>query len=265
MIEAILVPVDETPESERAVSVGAALAGAIGTRLELVTVESPNVDAFATSGYHERLLSGVPPTIETDSTVSFSNDSVAAAIAAVADARPGSVVCMATRARGPVSELVLGSTADGLLRASRAPMVLVGPACDPSWPDGPRDASRVVVALDGSSLDVGVIAAALSWAAALDAEVHFVTVAGDLGLPWAPPPAAEALRLAADAAERAGRPATTSLLEGDNPAVSVLRQVDRRAALLVVGSHRRGPWARIALGANALWLVHRAPCPVLIA
>lgn len=265
MVKTILVPVDETTESERAIPVGALFAAALGARLELVTVESPHTDAYASTAYHGGLLDALPATIEKGSTVTFTDGSVAEAIADVARHRPGPVLCMATRAHGPVAEVVLGSVADGLLRASRDPVLLVGPACDRRWPEAAIDAAWLVAALDGSCLDDDVIETALDWGECLGLTTRFVTVTSDLGVPGVPSPAAAILARATAAAECVERPATTSLLEGVNPGAAVLETIQATPALLVVGSHRRGPWARMALGANALWLVHRAPCPVLVA
>lgn len=265
MVKNIIVPVDETPGSERAVPVAATLAAALGARLELVTVESPHVDAFAATAYHGQLLAAVPPAIETGSIVTFTDGAVADALQVVARARPGSIVCMATRASAPIAEIVLGSTADHLLRSSNRPVLLVGPACEPAWPHTAVGAVRLVAALDGSCLDDDVTTTALAWAEMLGLAICFVTVTTDLGAPGIPSPGVAILARAAAAAAEAERPASTTLVEGTDSAALVLAEVQGAPALLVVGSHRRGPFSRMALGANALWLVHRARCPVLVA
>jgi nucleotide-binding universal stress UspA family protein len=58
---------------------------------------------------------------------------------------------------------------------------------------------------------------------------------------------------------------TTHLLEGE-PLHALLAQVDReRAGLIVVGSHGRTRASGIALGSVTTYLLHEAPCAVLVA
>ena len=90
--------------------------------------------------------------------------------AAIADhlRRSGAtLVCMATRGRGPVSEAVLGSVSAAVVRRSPVPVLLVGPRVDRF---GPR-AERIIAGVDGSELSAGMVPAAARLAASIDAEL----------------------------------------------------------------------------------------------
>jgi len=62
----------------------------------------------------------------------------------------------------------------------------------------------------------------------------------------------------------AGVRATASPLDGENPADAIVRAAaDRKADVLVLGTHGRGGVARLVLGSVATRVVATAPCPVL--
>lgn len=123
---------------------------------------------------------------------------------------------------------------------------------------------------------------AVAWAAHLAAEQKATLVLAHAFVPPTPPPsipeymplptemyAEERNRAIAKLAEQAaalrkgGLPVDTWFDTG--PAVDVviaaIRQ--RKADLLVVGTHSYTGWRRIFLGSNAARLIRKAPCPVL--
>lgn len=57
-----------------------------------------------------------------------------------------------------------------------------------------------------------------------------------------------------------------SSVELGNPATLILEYAKRFGSnLIIVGSHGRGFWGRLALGSVSDAVVHNAPCPVLVA
>ncbi len=263
MFPTVIVPVEQTPQSERALPVAVALANAVGGRVELVTVDSPRTDTTETEWYQSCLAASLPEAVRGQGVISRADAPVPDQLVEVGRRFPSSVICLATAGRGRVGELLEGSVAAGLVRQSTRPVLLVGPEAV-AEPPSELLVGSVVAALDGSEADADVLAAAGELAASLDegvALVHVITGHGDEST------RAEGRRVL-DAAEDVlagfGVTATTLLAIASDPAPAILGMTSAATSALVVGSHRRGPFGRLAHAATAMWLVHRAPCPVLV-
>jgi nucleotide-binding universal stress UspA family protein len=178
-----------------------------------------------------------------------------------------SVVCMATHGRGGLGQAVLGSTAEGVLRASTRPILLVGPGVDRSA--RPIRDGNLVVAIDGSDASATILPTAADW-------VHW------LGLrPWAvevltppsgtamePDPAAEGAAVhhaAQTLRDRDGRGAQWEVLHGPDAADALVAFAERLpASLVAMGTHGRTGLARVTLGSVTMRVVRECSCPVLV-
>jgi nucleotide-binding universal stress UspA family protein len=105
--------------------------------------------------------------------------SVVAAICARVEAAPAPLVVMSTHGRTGIRRAWMGSVANGLLRHSSAPVLMVRPQGETSVtngasPDGPF--ANVIVALDGSTFAEQVIPHAASVATASNARLLFIRV-----------------------------------------------------------------------------------------
>ncbi|HEU4642046.1 MAG TPA: universal stress protein [Gemmatimonadaceae bacterium] len=201
-IGTVLVPVDGSPESERAVPVALALARARGGTVRAAHVFVPIGAAAARSDEEngmavaleealreesrvyvreaaDRLATEAPGT-EVDFIDAYGVRSpfgetarVVAALLLHAERWRVGLIVMTTHGRGGLSRAWLGSVADGITRESRIPLLLIRPATEP-----PRSGGflRIVVPLDGSGAAEEAIPWALSLAAPAGAHITLVRV-----------------------------------------------------------------------------------------
>jgi nucleotide-binding universal stress UspA family protein len=265
MFESLLVPVDDSPESERILPVAAAVALAAGAGIELLTVDSPNVDVGTTSLYHDRLGEALPAGIPTTGTVSTGDGPVAELLLDVYRARPASLLALATRAPGTLWQwLGGGSVGDDVVHEALRPVLLTGPQCDA---EAAADiiAAPATAALDGTAVDEQVMDAAIDWCRQLGVGLTLVRAVTNPAEPSTHAGAAADLELRAAEVRARHVEVRTKVVDAGDPGRAVLRAVSASGGILVVGSHRRGPLGRILQGSNALWLVHKSPVPVLVA
>jgi nucleotide-binding universal stress UspA family protein len=92
---------------------------------------------------------------------------------------PPGLLCLSTRGRGAVGELVFGSVTAEVIRSLRAPLLAVGPSIAPT----PTPWRRLLVCLDGSANAAAVLPIVSAWAQRLELEVSLRYVAYPLGDP----------------------------------------------------------------------------------
>ena len=185
-------------------------------------------------------------------------------IGRVAGLRAADLVVLGRRSRGPHHRLILGETADALVRRSPTPALFV--------PEEVREIRRMLVALDGTERCMKVLESVLELAPVLGAmAIASVTVEPLLGdeASGPPPPArgrslqlGEALPRYASLARSVG-PIPLSVRRGD-VVEEVLREIARWGAdLLAVGYRRGGPPKLVGPTEIARNLLYAAPCAVL--
>lgn len=154
----VIVSVDRVASARRALLTGAAMA--LRAEAELLVVHvAPDAeraaqrevklkDVLAESGLVGEVLTcwGQPP---------------ATVLSEVASADPASALCMATGAPGRMAGALLGSTAEAVLRAGAAPVLLVGPHARtaPRW-----ECEELAVCVDGSPASEALVPVAAEWA-----------------------------------------------------------------------------------------------------
>lgn len=131
MIGRVIVPLDGSDLSERAVALGALLARSVGATLVLVSVTAPPLDVesqaheASISRYLKNLVDMLP------------SDGLAARLEVLYGepaeeigrlCRPGDLLVMSTHGRSGLSLLLQGSVAAELLRLAPCPVLLVRPA-----------------------------------------------------------------------------------------------------------------------------------------
>ena len=262
----IIVPVDESPLAERALPVAAWLAQAIGAPMHLVEVVRPDDVARAS-----RYLDALARRHGAASWDASPGDDPAAAIVAATDVDGPGLACLATQGRDR-SAAVLGSVAAAVLNRASDPVLLVGRKARPSYAgDAP-----VVVAVDGTPQDKVPVGVARHWASRLGRRLVVATVAEPVpgsfreGRPLhrargPDDPEGYVAALAADVAQ-AGTCAVDTQVVYDPISVraGLVRFVDRMAALLVTGSHRRGRPLRALVGSHTARIVHDVEVPALV-
>jgi nucleotide-binding universal stress UspA family protein len=264
----VLVPLDGSPLSERALGPAGWLADRTGAELHVVAAGVGRDELWWYQRYVEKVAAEHPGT-----TAHRSDDpDVARGVREMAEAVGPAVVCAATHGRGRAAA-VTGSTFLAFLRASPDPVLAVGPQA--SVPA--RAGAPLVVCLDGSPASETILRTAGGWARRLGLHLTVLTVASAGVHPIGPDvatgrtafgptdPAAyteDVLRHP----DLAGLSVDTDVLWDPTSAQNAIldRLARRPATLVAVASHARTGLARLVLGSVAGAIVHGSPVPVLV-
>lgn len=261
----VIVPLDGSPRSETALAYARAVAG--GAPLTLVTTMWAR-DAIAPRQYLEQRAAELAD-LDVETTVIYDRKP-ADAILLVARERPGSIICMATHGRSGLGEAVLGSVAETVVRGAETPVLLVGPHVAPHA--NSSMAPNLVVAVDNPRTAEAIMPTVAELALTLALGVWAVEVVPPPPVPLAPeadglgwPGDGAGVEAAVAALARLGLSAKPKILRELDPARAIVDFArDLPASFVVVGTHARHGFARVALGSVAMRVVHGCPCPVLV-
>lgn len=258
-IERVAVPVNWTPESDRALVVASTLARWAGVGVELVTVAEP-IKRTDLQPRLEKLVHNATSTT-TWRIVETGGPPEAALLAELARDE-NRLWCVGSHARGALGELLRGSLSEDFVRHAHVPVMLVGPHVSVA-PTG-----RVVaVALDGTEQSESILPAAAELAVSLGMTVRLLQVAGVRE--HVPPDLSESAYIsrAAGRVPYFEREAVDyDVLHGEHPAVEIASYVDAHAEIGAVALATRGLDGpdRLLHGSTAFEVAHRASAPVLI-
>lgn len=293
----ILVPVDGSSFSERAIPYAGAIARRAEARLHAVLVhttiarqlvdiapmplsaqweeqhraeEARYLDRLATE-LQGRGLDAVAETLEGD-----------AAAELIDRTRSGAadLLVMATHGRGGIERAWLGSVADEVVHHVRLPVLLVRPREDEAPPEDPSF-EHIVVATDGSEAAEAAAGQAIELARLFEARLTLLRVVffpAGLSSPYIPHAAQfdretterreeEARKALEEMAARLGDGlrVDTRVVVGYHPARGILDAIPEIGCdLIVLGTQRRARLARIVLGSVADKVVRASPVPVLV-
>ena len=183
-----------------------------------------------------------------------------------AEQRQADLLVLGRKHRSAVARLLVGDTADAVVRRSRVPCLFVE--------HGALPLSQLLVALDGSDRGMWVYAAARDFAQSVGLGLTVVTVeAGDRPVavdPVPPLPLTRSSRLWSELeppAPRAGTLTSTEVavsIRQGRPVAEVLADLAETGAdVLTFGCHRGGPAGILESGGIARHLLHTAPVSVL--
>jgi nucleotide-binding universal stress UspA family protein len=256
MPKTLIVPVDGSESSERALAVAELLAGHFD-RCDTVVMTAARHDDEVRHRYFDGLAERLG---HADLRTEFVDAvDAAAAIADLALAEPDAVVCMATHGRGRLAAPLLGSVATEVLRRVESPVLLVGPHCEAGWW---HDRPRVLTCWIGGGSNA-ILPAAKEWVEALHGELWLELVYHPLDTRTAVDPHAEfapALKLIGDDVDVHLMPCASHY-----PAGAIVRSAHELPATLVaMTTHARTGLGRSALGSVAMDVVHHSRCPVLV-
>lgn len=188
MFQRVLIPLDGSSLAEQALGPGAAIARASGASVDIVSVhESIGLDAqqepLDRSVYEEtrRYLEGIAAELSSAADVSVTHATVEGdAIGRIVNrAREidADLVVMTSHGRTGLSRMWLGSVADGLIRHSNVPVLLLRPADAPARRSFAHQLYKhILVPLDGSAASEEVLPAALALAKCGGARVSLLRV-----------------------------------------------------------------------------------------
>ncbi len=279
MFDRLLVPVDGSEESARALGQGAALARAIGASLHVLTVldvrdlataadVEPEMEAAASM--LEETLAGVE-TDDIDTTTVVERGVPGEVIREYAAGHDVDLIVMGTHGRTGVRRFVLGSVTETVCRLADLPVLVVhveDAAHEVPYGD-------VLVPTDGSEGAAAALDTAVAIAQTFDARVHVAsvvdtTVASLESGAWEivgenlEAAASEAVaEAAARLADRGVADVETAVLEGV-PHRALRAYVERAGIdLVVMGTHGRSGVERYLLGSVAEKVLRTSPAPVL--
>lgn len=188
-----------------------------------------------------------------------SNDVAPALLAAAGDG----LLCVRTRAHGPLAALLLGETVTDLLLGTTRPILLVGPEALPG-----QDLGILEVCADSPPVAEALLATVGPWARRLDQRVRLVTVTdvdeGPVGLARRGASADALAAVARNAADRLGIEVDVEVLQGTAVVDEIAADAARSGAgLIAVAVRPRTRLRRKALGSYAVGIAHRATAAVL--
>jgi nucleotide-binding universal stress UspA family protein len=261
MVQHLIVPVDGSDASWRAVDVAVGLARRTDASIDVIEVVFDQDDvAEATARTAERIdqhdTSGVPVVTK----VLVASDSVADAISDQVERHPEVTVVLASHGRGR-SAALLGSVTQELLERIFGPVLVVGPRVQSATFTGP-----IIATVDGSDASESVLPLAAAWGIELGAEPWIVEVADpDMSVSGDVSETAYPARLARALAKNSKHNVQFEVLHGEHVHDEVADFAQSLHASIIVASTRgRTGMSRFVIGSTASAIVRHAPCPVLL-
>jgi nucleotide-binding universal stress UspA family protein len=260
-MERIVVPLDGSARSERALPIAQAIARRMGAEVRLVEVV-PIEELEDAARYLDRcaaLLRGVET--GTEVLITQPGRTVAESLARVVGGASESMLCMTSHGRSGLGSAVLGSTAEDVLRRSDRPVLVVGRECALPWPGHRR---TLLVPIDGSEPGEQILGRIAEVVDRSGLQPTLVQVAHPFDV--------EEANHAGDALEHARRQllamgvdAKTEHRFASNVPLT-LDEVARGwgAALIVMASSVRPGASRTLLGSVTMSTIRHSPCPVLV-
>ncbi len=262
MTQRLIVPVDGSSASAKAVDVALALAQTSDATVHLVEVVFSPADVPAARVRLDERTESLPRTnVSVTSAALLTAESVASAVEELVVAHDGSVVVLASHGRGRSAALV-GSVAEDLLHRIFGPILVVGPSVVAADFTGP-----VVVTVDGSDESEAALPLAAAWAIELGVQPWIVNVIN----PGAAVPDSSVIdsgypaRLARELQAASRHEVEFEELHAERPGHAVpefAESID--ASLIVASSHGRTGLRRVTMGSVTAEFVRRAHCPVLL-
>ena len=257
-IDELVVPVDGSAESERALPVAESLASVLDARLRLLTTLTEAGDRSPTA-YLDDLAASLPLRVTTD--VALDQEPVAAITSAAEASRVG--VCMATHARGRLLATLHPSVAEAVIEGAVGPVFLVGPNCVA----GPLGDGPVLVAHDGTPESTAAGRRCLAVVAALGRPIEVVAVvsapSGKVDEPY--PDEVREMRELCRSAELLGLVANHQLVFANRVGAGLAQAIGAsQPALIVMSTHHRDRLERLREGSVTMGVVHDATVPVLV-
>ena len=263
----ILVPLDGSPRSERALPHALAVAERTGAGIVLVSAKShgdPEMagDGLPQGGYLAARAVDLGRRCLDVLTVAHTHP--AKAIVDVARSLPDPLVVMGTHGSGGLRASVLGSVAEAVVRELQLPVVLIGDACDTA--DQLKERKDLVFCFDESPLAEAAIPVVVAWTQQFD--LHPCVLEVSTTMSEARPDnirrrTSELVRIRQLFAG-AGRDVDWAVVHDDDVPRGILRWVERvHPAWIVMSPHGATGINRLVLGSFTAAVVQDAHCPVM--
>jgi nucleotide-binding universal stress UspA family protein len=297
MFRKILVPLDRSYFAEQALVDASVLARRSNAAIRLLVVHQPvpyagfedvpwyRDEAVAENEYLNTMLKELSSTgIAADA--ALLRGSPAKLICEEAERSGSDLIVMTSHGRTGLNRMWLGSVADGVLRHSTIPVLIIRPT-DHKVPHAKAatEIKKILVTLDGSALSLKILPAVAELARCTDSEITLLSVVRPV--PWVAPvtnmpfafsPAAydpevtkelvaateKELAITKEALEKTVPVVHTSVVIGGSVAHSIMECIETmKFDLVALSTHGRGA-SRFLLGSVADKIVRGTDVPVLI-
>jgi len=293
MYKQILVPLDGSAFAEAALPLALEVSRRTGARLHLATVLEP-VTSFAYEGwegaavewshkYLEEVLNRIEGKAGGDVTQSVLSGHTVEMLQGEAETLGADLVVMASHGRGALSRMWLGSVADGFVRQTDLPVILVRPD-EGATPASTFDHSfkTLLISLDGSELSEDALTHATEFGELFDSAYHLTRVVSypvDIASPYLPHTAqlnqnvlddakkgaADYLEAHAENMRRRGLRVTTSVAVDAQAGHGILAEAEAVGADMVgMATHGRKGLSRAVLGSAADKVLRGLHTPLLL-
>ena len=289
----IVVPLDGSKFAEAALPLALTLSRKTGAQVHLVTVVEP-IPAFAyeeweaaaqewSAAYLAQLKEDLAPLAGGAVTSALLSGRAIDALQAEAASSEADLVVLATHGRGALSRMWLGSVADGFLRHTDRPVMLVRPDED-ALPPPEREYgfATLLVPLDGSELSESALEHATEFGELFGAAYHLTRIVAypvDLASPYLPHTAqvnqtiveqardlaAEYLEGHAERMRRRGLRVTTSVAVDAQAGHGILTEAEAVGCdSIAMATHGRTGISRALLGSAADKVLRGTHVPLLL-
>jgi len=293
MYRQILVPLDGSAFAESALPLALEISRRTGAAVHMATVLE-GVTSFAYEGWEaatvewsNQYLEDVLARIEGNAGGEFSHAVLSGhtveMLQGEAEAKNADLVVMASHGRGALSRAWLGSVADGFVRQTNLPVILVRPA-DEAEPVTSFDHSfeTLLVPLDGSELSERALAHASEFGELFGSAYHLTRVVSyptDIASPYLPHTAqlnqqilddakqgaAEYLEALAENMRRSGLRVTTSVAIDAQAGHGILSEAEAVGAdMVAMATHGRTGLGRALLGSSADKVLRGIHAPLML-
>jgi len=293
MYRQVLVPLDGSAFAEATLPLALEISRRTGAGVHLATVLEP-VTSFAYEGWEgaavewsEQYLQDVLDRIEGQAGGDIShavlNGHTIEMLQSEADAKSVDVVVMASHGRGPLSRMWLGSIADGFVRHTDRPVVIVRPYEDaePVTSFG-HSFKTLMIPLDGSDLSERALGHATEFGELFDSAYHLTRIVSypvDIASPYLPHTAQVNQQVMEDAKKGAaeylenhaanmrgrGLRVTTSVAVDAQAGNGILAEAEAVGAdMVAMSTHGRTGISRAVLGSAADKVLRGVHTPVLL-
>lgn len=293
MYRQIMVPLDGSAFAEAALPLALELSRRTGADLHLTTVLEP-VTSFAYEGWEgaavewsQQYLEDVLNRIEGQGGGSLShavlNGHTVEMLQKEAEQHDVDVVVMASHGRGTVSRMWLGSVADGFVRRTHLPVILMRPeeSAEPAE-DFTHSFETLLIPLDGSELSEDALEHATEFGELFDSAYHLTRIVSypvEIASPYLPHTAqlnqqvmedakkgaAEYLEAHAETMRRRGLRVTTSVAVDAQAGQGIIAETEAVGAdMVAMATHGRKGLSRVILGSATDKVLRGIHTPVLL-
>jgi nucleotide-binding universal stress UspA family protein len=283
----ILVPLDGTELSARAVPYARTLATRSRAGLILIQVVSEFADAVLIGRRDPdadvaRARDDLAHVAAQDSAipteVMVRRGHAAEMIVRMAREREVDVIVMGRHQHAEIEYAILRSVGEDVVRRARIPVLAIPEHSAREWRPGHQ--GPVVVPLDGSALSHAILPDAIQLARAIGADLHlvrvvhpstYILVEDDPDLPVGEveindvEAAEDELERVVESLAAENLDVTYEVRQDRNPAAAIVRAADESdAAAIAIATHGRGGLPRLALGSTADKVLRQTTVPILI-